>query len=268
MPFTSPIFGYHAQPIHGPLRPHQLPDARSSDVKGRTLLRRIRSGYTVISPLRTNKSGSQHLPSPPPEPAVEEIESPFSSPDDEEQSQPQLQSDSRRPPTPPAYQALDPPRYVDQTLPPALPGYTALPLPVEPEEDEPVRDLKVPEAQAQLRKRYRDALRRRLASTKNFLSGDRWSAAGSDTESIRTDDDASEAGVVLYRDGDQWLGSTMRPQGGGRVKKDFEVVPRQKGFKGWVKRMWRGLTDFLDEHPYLYILAIFVIVVVVLCLLI
>lgn len=226
------------------LRPHQLPDARS-DIKGRTVLRRIRSGYTVISSSRPQ--------SPQPEP-VAEIEEPR----DEEQRPPtppnygasEQRDQERRPPTPPDYEAGEPPAY-EPRLPSSPPVYT----PSLDSTEEPVRDLK----QALQRRRYRDALRRRITSTKSLFSGDRSSSDGGDPET--TCDSESARGVVMYRQGDRWVGTTG-------AQGEAKVVPRQRGFKCWVRRTWNRLLDFSAEHPYLFILAVFVIVVVVLCLVI
>lgn len=239
MPFTSPMFWYHQGQ-----QPHRLPDARS-DVKGRTLLRRIRSGYTVISPTRKTGSQSpqlehqQHQQRQPLPVLLTEIEQPFE----------ELQ---QRPPTPPDYEADDPPPYA-QPLPPTLPGYTPIPGTV----IDPARDLKEPYT-AQ-RKRYRDVLKRRITSTKKLFSGDRTSFDGSDAGLV--DDDESARGVVLYRENDHWVGTTDA-QGEGLVE------PRPRGFKGWVKRLWKRFMEFSDEHPYLFVLAVFFIVVVVICVLI
>lgn len=222
---------------HQGQRAHQLPDARS-DVKGRTLLRRIRSGYTAISPSRTPDSQSPRPQS------IAETEEPSA---DEQQ----------RLSTPPDYEAERPPPYAQPlvpALPPALPGYTPLPGTLE----EPARDLQQPLV---ARRRYRDSLRRRLTSTKKLFAGDGASADGSDTESMC--DSESARGVVLYRENDRWIGARGAVQGKGELR-----VESRRGFRGWLKRAWGSLMEFLDEHPYLFVLAVFVIVVVVICLLI
>lgn len=248
------MFWYHQGP-----RAHQLPDARS-DVKGRTLLRRIRSGYTAISPSRTPEAQS-----PRPESIAEtEDDATSTVPDD------QQQQELTAPATPPDYEAAErPPAYAQQprprpqpqplALPPALPGYTPLPGTLE----DPARDLILIQPLA-ARRRYRDSLRRRLTSTKKLLGGGDGSDTGSDTESLRDSDSAR--GVVMYRENDRWVGSSAAPvttQGKGEQK-----VETRRGFRGWVRRAWSGLMEFLDEHPYLFVLAVFVIVVVVICLLI
>lgn len=246
MTFSTPVFWYHQAP-----RAHQLPDARS-DVKGRTVLRKIRAGYATISPQRTaSPAPSLHQFQPEPQPEPQEVE-PQADPfvDVEE---PSVQDP--RPLTPPDYESLEHPPAYAHPLPPALPGYTPLPdIISEPSREDLVQNLKQ-------RKRYRDALRRRISSTKKIFRGDDSDAEGSDSDSMCESESAR--GVVLYRHNDQWVGTT----GATPVKKD-EVVPRQRGFRGWLRRAWQRCMDFSAEHPYLFLLAIFVIVVVVLCLLI
>lgn len=255
MTFTAPVFWYQHQ---GP-RAHQLPDARS-DVKGRTVLRKIRAGYATISPQRTAsprpslqevlpetqlESQPEPVPEPAPEPQAVPQEDPFA--DVEEPSQ------DERPLTPPDYESIEPPPYV-RALPPSPPGYTPLPdIVSEPGREDLTQALKQ-------RKRYRDALRRRLTSTMKIFQGD-----DSDAESSGNDllsESESTRGVVMYRDNDQWVGTTNR------VRNKGEAVPKQRGIKGLLKRIWQRCADFSAEHPWLFILAIFVIVVVVLCLLI
>lgn len=246
MTFNSPVFWYHQGP-----RPHQLPDARS-DVKGRTVLRKIRAGYATISPQRTaSPRPSLHelpvvQPEPQPEPQQPEPQAdPFADVEDPSQEP--------RPLTPPDYESIDPPPYA-HPLPPTLPGYTALPdIISEPSREDLTTALKQ-------RKRYRDALRRRLTSTRKIFRGDDSDADNSESDSMCESE--STRGVVLYRENDQWVGTTQPLQ-----SKD-DVMPKQRGIKGWLKRMWQRCLDFSAEHPYLFILAIFVIVVVVLCLLI
>lgn len=258
MAITAPMFWYHQS---GGQKAHQLPDARS-DVKGRTLLRRIRSGYTAISPSRTPEAGS-----PRPE-SVAEIEEPVTPEADEAtppQPQPQQQQQGEeeaqddRPPTPPEYDAGNPPPYAGRPLlPPALPGYTPLPGVLE----EPTRDLKEPLA---ARRRYRDSLRKRLTNTRRLLGGRDGGASsveGSDAESLYDRD--SNRGVVLYRENNRWVGAaSVEAQNAADTR-----LESKRGFKAWVRRTWRGMMEFLEEHPYLFVLAVFVIVVVVLCLLI
>lgn len=250
------MFWYHQS---GGQKAHQLPDARS-DVKGRTLLRRIRSGYTAISPSRTPEPQSPRAES------VVEIEEPLT-PEAEvtqpeqapspPQQQQEAEAEDDRPPTPPEYDAGEPPAYAGRPLlPPALPGYTPLPGVLE----EPTRDLKEPLA---ARKRYRDVLRKRLTSTRRLLGGrDSASAEDSDAESLYDRD--SNRGVVLYQENNRWVGATSVDA----QKAADARLESKRGFKAWVRRTWRGMMEFLDEHPYLFVLAVFVIVVVVLCLLI
>lgn len=240
MTFSSPMFWYHQGP-----RAHQLPDARS-DAKGQNVLRKIRAGYATISPQRT-ASSTPTLPEAQLEPQPETQPEPLA-----EAEEP---SEEERPPTPPDYESIDPPPYA-HPLPPALPGYTPLPDVV----PDSARDLKQP-LKVQ-RRRYRDVLRKRLPSTKKIFGRDGGEAEGSETDFMCESDGESARGVVLYREDGHWVGTTDPLQ-----SKD-EVLPRQRGFRGWLKRVWQRVQAFSDEHPYLFILAIFVIVVVVLCLLI
>lgn len=251
MTFSSPVFWYHQAP-----RAHQLPDARS-DVKGRTVLRKIRAGYATISPQRTASpapslrlSQSEEAQ---PEPQEVEVEPQAADPFADVEA-PSSQQDPR-PLTPPDYESLDHPPAYAHPLPPALPGYTPLPdIVSEPSREDLTKTLKQ-------RKRYRDALRRRISSTRKIFRGDDSDVEGSDSDTLYESE--STRGVVLYRHDDQWVGTT----GATPLNKD-EVVPRQRGFRGWLKRAWQRCMDFSGEHPYLFLLAIFVIVVVVLCLLI
>lgn len=248
MTFNSPVFWYHQAP-----RAHQLPDARS-DVKGRTVLRKIRAGYATISPQRTASPAPSLRQSPQLEPQeiVEpQVADPFA--DVEEPTQ-EPSSQDPRPLTPPDYESLDHPPAYAHPLPPALPGYTPLPgVIAEPIREDIAQNLKQ-------RKRYRDVLRRRIGSTKKIFRGDDSDAEGSESDSLCESE--STRGVVLYRHNDQWVGTTNATP-----VKD-EVLPRQRGFRGWMKRAWQRCLDFSAEHPYLFLLAIFIIVVVALCLLI
>lgn len=254
MTFTGPMFWYHQGQ-----RAHQLPDARS-DVKGRTLLRRVRKGYAAITPPRTPEGRQQETteaPSeaaseaetPEEEPAAEE-QDPFPDPPEEELAAELAAEEQTSFPDPPEYVFDQPPPYAQPTL-LTPPGYTAIPA-----ADEPARDLKLPFQ----RRRYRDALRRRLTSTKKRLSMGGSDSTGSDAEYL--EEEESARGVVLYREDDHWVGTTDMS------KFDGQVTPRQRGFKAWVKRAWARLMVFSEEHPYLFILAVFVIVIVVMCILI
>lgn len=240
------MFWYHQGP-----RAHQLPDARS-DVKGRTVLRKIRAGYATISPQRTGSSVStlseQPQPEPQPQPRPQPQPEPFAQTEEPSEEQ-------RAPPTPPDYESIvDPPPYA-HPLPSALPGYTPLPeISSEPTWQDLQQSLQVQ------RRRYRDVLRRRLTSTRKLFGGDDSNAEGSDIDLMYESESESTRGVVMYRDGDQWVGSTDPLQSKG------EVLPKQRGFRGWLKRVWQGFLEFSAEHPYLFLLAIFVIVVVLLCL--
>lgn len=258
------MFWYHQQGQ----RPHELPDARS-DVKGRTLLRRIRSGYAVISPIRTPEATSpraESIAEPDATPTITEEDEP------EQQHQQQQHGDEDHPPaTPPSYAtaAANPPPYaqpVRPSLPPALPGYTPLPGILGDDDADQHRSARDLVIQPVRRRSYRDALRRRLTSTRKLLlpGDDASSTCGSDADSLC--DSASARGVVLYRgDNDRWIGTGASSRD--VDKADVKAEPR-RGFRGWLKRTWASLVEFMDEHPYLYILAIFVIVVVVMCLVI
>lgn len=246
MTFTTPIFWYHQGP-----RAHQLPDARS-DAKGRAVLRKIRAGYATISPQRTASS----------EPATAEIlqeptTTPTTQPEspiiEEQPAAPIVIDEQQLPPTPPEYESLDPPPYA-QPLPPTLPGYTALPEVIA----EPARDLKQQPSQAQ-RRRYRDVLRRRLKALRS-------EGSDSESDSLCVRDSESARGVVMYQgEDDCWA----RVDGLESVKGgDGEVLPRQRGVRAWLKRTWDRFLEWSEEHPYLFILAVFVIVVVVFCVLI
>lgn len=256
MTFTAPVFWHHQGP-----RAHQLPDARS-DAKGNTVLRRIRAGYMTITPPRTpspEPAAAELLPlqrqAPPPS-TRQQPEPPLIVVDDNEQQQ-------QRPPTPPDYESLEPPAYAQPPAgppPPAveLPGYSPLPEAIA----EPARDLQ--QGAQQQRTRYRDVLRRRLTATRRFLRSDDDDISSSGDPDNCEDDSESARGVVMYRGYDnQWVGMTdVVRKGRG------EVMPRQRGFKAWLRRAWNRILDFNAEHPWLFLLAIFVIIVVVFAVLI
>lgn len=224
------------------------------------MLRKIRAGYATISPQRTAS----------PRPSLQEVHAvqptpqPTPQPESQPEAQPEPESDpfadveeapqEDRPLTPPDYENIDPPPYV-HALPPTLPGYTPLPGVVsEPSRDDLTQALKQ-------RRRYRDALRRRLTSTRKIFRGDESDEENSENDSMSESE--SSRGVVMYRDNDQWVGTTEP------LRNKANVTPKQqRGVKGFLKRIWQRCMDFSAEHPWLFILAIFVIVVVVLCLLI
>lgn len=244
MTFTAPIFWHHQGP-----RAHQLPDARS-DVKGRTVLRKIRAGYTTISPqLSASPPPTAIIVEEPVSPVVEEPVAPVEEPV-------VAAADEELPPTPPQYETLDPPAYT-HPLPPTLPGYTALPdVPVEP-----TLDLKQPGGE--VRRRRRDALRRRISSTTKRWRIDDSVSGDSEGAPVCEADSESARGVVLYRDdNDRWARIADEPRYKG------EMAVKQPGFRAWLKRTWNKFMEWSDKHPYLFILALFVIVVVVCCVLI
>lgn len=228
MVLTAPIFWHSGQQMP----PHQLPDARS-DPKGRTLLRRMRGGYAAMSDEaitdRSSDRSSERTQTP--EPAAE---NPFESP--------QYTDD------PPEYdlQALV------QDLPPALPGYTPLPdtapQPIGKEDPEPRQ-----------RRRYLYVLKRRISSTKQKFN--KSSAKSIDEESVTSGSAESERGVVLFQqDNNQWVNVDEADASSPEVK------PR--GLKGWMRKIWNSIKEFSKEHPSLFILAVFFIVIVAICLLI
>jgi hypothetical protein len=237
MVLTAPIFWHAGQNV----QPHQLPDARS-DPKGRTLLRRMRNGYAAVSDdsmpslgsdTGNQPEGAQHAAEAPP------AENPFESP---------------------AY-TDDPPQYdlsnVGQDLPPALPGYTPLPdsapRPIGGKEDE--------DQEPRQRRRYLYVLRGRISSTRQKLNN------RSAAKTIDEDSDTSsepDRGVVLYQqDNNQWV-NIEDPNV--NVLSSPETRPRT--LKGWLRKIWRSMKEFSKEHPALFILAIFVIFIVAMCLLI
>lgn len=272
MTLTAPIFWYHQSQ-----RAHELPDARS-DAKGRTVLRKIRAGYANISPQHTG-SPEPTLPEPTlPEPTPSQESTPSEPPPSEPTGQEPTQlepvaeaedpaaavDDDQQRATPPDYESLEPPPYA-QPLPStpshSPPEYSALPGVA----SEPARDLKQPVA---LRRRYRDALRRRLSSTRKRFGSD-GHERGVDTSE---DDEEGEAarGVVLCRghatddadDDDEWVGMMDE------LKKEVELLPRQRGVRGWFKRVWKSFVEWSQAHPHWFILAMFVIAIVAMALLI
>lgn len=164
-----------------------------------------------------------------------------------------------------------PPPYAGQILPPALPGYTPLPLPgtviaLPPQGNDPARDLKRPGSSGALlphqrRYYYRNALRRRVAATKRLFGlSDRTAETATATA-----EDPSGRGVVMYRDRhDQWVGADDLDE----IDELKMMQARQTGLKGWLRRVWAGVKDFMEEHPMLFFVALFVIIVVALCVLI
>lgn len=211
------------------MQPHQLPDARS-DPKGRTLLRRMRNGYAAMSDEAMPNLGSDR------------------------------QSERTQTPETPAENPFESPQYTDdppeydleslgQDLPPALPGYTPLPdsapQPIWKEDPEPRQ-----------RRRYLYVLKRRISSTKQKFN--KSSAKSIDEDTLSSAE--SERGVVLYQQDDQWV----------NVEEADASTPeaRPKTLKGWLRKAWRAMKEFSKEHPALFILAIFAIVIVAMCLLI
>lgn len=211
------------------VQPHQLPDARS-DPKGRTLLRRMRGGYAAMSEETMPNLGSDH------------------------------QSERTQTPQTPAENPFESPQYTDdppeydleslgQDLPPALPGYTPLPdsapQPIGKEDPEPRQ-----------RRRYLYVLKRRISSTKQKFN--KSSAKSIDEDTVSSAE--SERGVVLYQQNDQWVNVEEADASTPEVK--------PKTLKGWVRKIWRAVKEFSKEHPALFILAIFAIIIVAMCLLI
>ncbi|KKY31176.1 hypothetical protein UCDDA912_g08899 [Diaporthe ampelina] len=210
--------------------PHRLPDARS-DPKGRTLLRRMRGGYAAVSDEAIPDLGSDRQSERTQTPETV-AENPFES---------QQYTD-------------DPPEYdlesLGQDLPPALPGYTPLPdtapQPIGKEDPEPRQ-----------RRRYIYVLKRRISSTKQKFN--KSSARSIDEESVGSAE--SERGVVLFQQGNnQWVNVEEADASCPEVK------PRT--LKGWMRRVWASIKEFSKEHPSLFILAVFFIVIVAICLLI
>ncbi|POS76970.1 hypothetical protein DHEL01_v204633 [Diaporthe helianthi] len=212
------------------VQPHQLPDARS-DPKGRTLLRRMRNGYASVSDEAMPNLGSDtqsERTQTPETPA----ENPFESPAHND----------------------DPPEYdlssLGQDLPPALPGYTPLP-------DSAPRPIGKEDPEPRQRRRYLYVLKRSISSTKQKLNKSSAKSIDGDTDSSAE----SERGVVLYQQDNQWV-NIEEPN----VVSFPEVSPRT--FRGWMRKVWRGMKEFCKEHPALFILAVFIIFIVAMCLLI
>ncbi|KAK2609690.1 hypothetical protein N8I77_003180 [Diaporthe amygdali] len=211
------------------VQPHQLPDARS-DPKGRTLLRRMRLGYAAMSDeaMPDLSSDRSSERTQTPEPVVE---NPFES---------QQYTD-------------DPPEYdlesLGQDLPPALPGYTPLP-------DSAPKPIGKEDPEPRQRRRYLYVLKRRISSTKQRFN--KSSAKSIDEESISSAE--SERGVVLYQQDNQWV----------NVEEANMSTPEEKPrtVKGWIRKVWRSIKEFSREHPSIFILAVFLLVIVAICLLI
>lgn len=209
--------------------PHQLPDARS-DAKGRTLLRRMRGGYAAMSEETMPDPGSDR------------------------------QSERTQTPETPAENPFESPQYTDDPpeydlsslvhdLPPALPGYTPLP-------DSAPRPIGKEDPEPRQRRRYLYVLKRRISSTKQKFN--KSSAKSIDEESVSSAE--SERGVVLYQQDNQWVNVEEADASTPEVK--------PKTLKGWVRKIWTSIKEFSKEHPALFILAIFAIVIVAMCLLI
>lgn len=228
MVLTAPIFWHSGQHV----QPHQLPDARS-DPKGRTLLRRMRLGYAAMSDESMPNMGSD-LQSERTQTPETTVENPFESPQYTD----------------------DPPEYdldsLNHDLPPALPGYTPLP-------DSAPKPIGKEDPEPRQRRRYLYVLKRRISSTKSRFN--KSNAKSIDEESISSAE--SERGVVLYQQDNQWVNAT-------NVQEEdvSPAEPRPKTLKGWMRKIWRSIKEFSQEHPALFILAIFVIVIIAICLLI
>ncbi|KAJ0114453.1 hypothetical protein J7T55_010843 [Diaporthe amygdali] len=211
------------------VQPHQLPDARS-DPKGRTLLRRMRLGYAAMSDetMPDLSSDRSSERTQTPEPVVE---NPFDS---------QQYTD-------------DPPEYdlesLGQDLPPALPGYTPLP-------DSAPKPIGKEDPEPRQRRRYLYVLKRRISSTKQRFN--KSTAKSIDEESISSAE--SERGVVMYQQDNQWV----------NVEEANMSTPEEKPrtVKGWIRKVWRSIKEFSREHPSIFILAVFLLVIVAICLLI
>ncbi|KAI3392463.1 hypothetical protein diail_5679 [Diaporthe ilicicola] len=229
MVLTAPIFWHSGQHV----QPHQLPDARS-DPKGRTLLRRMRLGYAAMSDEAMPNLGSDRSSerTATPEPAAE---NPFEAPQYND----------------------DPPEYdlesLGQDLPPALPGYTPIP-------DSAPKPIGKEDPEPRQRRRYLYVLKRRISSTKQRFNKSSTKSI-EDEESISSAE--SERGVVLYQQDNQWVNA---------INADEEDVSaaeaKPKTLKGWLRKAWRSIKEFAREHPSLFILAIFVIIIVAICILI
>ncbi|KAI7774408.1 hypothetical protein LA080_008802 [Diaporthe eres] len=211
------------------VQPHQLPDARS-DPKGRTLLRRMRGGYAAMSEETMPDLGSDRVSERTQTPETP-AENPFESPQYTD----------------------DPPEYdlesLGQDLPPALPGYTPLP-------DSAPRPIGKEDPEPRQRRKYLYVLKRRISSTKQKFN--KSSAKSIDEDTVSSDE--SERGVVLYQQNNQWVNVEEADASTPEVK--------PKTLKGWVRKIWRAVKEFSKEHPALFILAVFAIIIVAMCLLI
>lgn len=209
--------------------PHQLPDARS-DPKGRTLLRRMRNGYAAMSDETMSNLGSDRQSERTQTPETP-TENPFESPQYTD----------------------DPPEYdlgsLGQDLPPALPGYTPLP-------DSAPRPIGKEDPEPRQRRRYLYVLKRRISSTKQKFN--KSSAKSIDEESLSSAEE--ERGVVLYQQNNQWVNVEEADASSPDVK------PRT--LKGWIRKIWASIKEFSKEHPAIFILAVFAIIIVAMCLLI
>lgn len=285
---TAPVF-WHSQ--ENQPQAHKLPDVKSSDRKARVLLRRLRTGSSkktlvvVPSTTITTPTAESQLVQPQQQPQQEENETtPASSEETIDRpttSTPSLLTPSEAEtatttaaddppeelPVLPAYVARpgaheQPPPYAGQILPPALPGYTPLPLPGTTAPTNPARDLKQPNALLSSQRRYRNVLRRRISATKRLFGVD----SGPETAAAAESEDPSARGVVMYRDRhDRWVGADEMDE---MDELKFMQARQQTGLKGWLKRVWAGVKDFMEEHPMLFFVALFVIIVVALCILI
>lgn len=102
-----------------------------------------------------------------------------------------------------------------------------------------------------------------MLSTKR-LFGSNSSSSGSGAEAA-TADNESQRGVVLYRDDhDRWMAASELDE----IDDIKFMQAKQTGLKGWLKRVWASVKDFMEEHPMLFFIALFVIIVVALCVLI
>lgn len=279
---TAPMFWHN----EGQQQAQKLPDVKSSDRKAKVLLRRLRTGgsskktLVVIPSSITTGNDSPLVQSQQEEDEVAVVvpdRSATSTPSLSEASETETASsvadsaDSTEEPPPvlPAYVAAPtanerPPPYVGAALPPALPGYTPLPLPGIPsaqDTNNPARDLKQPSLG--MRRSYRDVLRRRMASTRRLFGSD--SAAGGPETQATTVDHESGRGVVMYRDAhDRWVDAGELDE----IDDIKFMQAKQTGLKGWLRRAWVNIKEFMEEHPMLFFVALFVIIVVALCVLI
>lgn len=285
---TAPVF-WHSQESQP--QAHKVSDVKSSDRKARVLLRRLRTGSSkktlVVVPSITTTTATptteSQLVQPQQQEENETTTTPASSSEETIErpatSTPSLLTPSEAEtattaddppeelPVLPAYVARpgaheQPPPYAGQILPPALPGYTALPLPgTTAPSSSPARDLKQPSALLSGQRRYRNVLRRRISATKRLFGVD----SGPETAAAAESEDPSARGVVMYRDRhDRWVGADEMDE----IDELKYMQARQTGVKGWLKKVWAAVKDFMEEHPMLFFVALFVIIVVALCILI